>query len=169
MAPADQGAGAASSWAEELQWVGVGFLVPLFSPDGSSVSVSGISLVGNLAHGGTGAAVATHWEAAWRSSATTRPPSAAIDLNSAIGGSGSGGGDGGNGFGGGLFVDSGSSALVTASSISRNLAIGGHAYGVGSDGQGIGGGVDFLGTFTFDSATKISNNHASTSGDNIAS
>ena len=33
---------------------GVSFLVPLFSPDGSSVSVSGISLVGNLAHGGTG-------------------------------------------------------------------------------------------------------------------
>ena len=59
--------------------------------------------------------------------------------------------------------------LVTGSSITRNLAIGGHGYGAGSDGQGIGGGVYFLGTFTFDSATVISKNHASTSGDNIAS
>jgi hypothetical protein len=150
---------------------GVSFLVPLFSPDGSSVSVSGISLVGNLAHGGTGTsggdALGGGIAVVGDDAATIG--ASAIDLNSAIGGSGSGGGDGGNGSGGGLFVDSGSSALVTGSSITRNLAIGGHGYGAGSDGQGIGGGVDFLGTFTFDSATKISNNHASTSGDNIAS
>jgi hypothetical protein len=47
-------------------------------------------------------------------------------------------------------------------SVDYNLALGG-----GPAGQGIGGGVYRLGSFSFDSATDIEKNHASTSNDNV--
>jgi hypothetical protein len=53
------------------------------------------------------------------------------------------------------------------STITANHANGGAADPGGSDGQGIGGGVYNLGAFTFDVATVIAFNHASTSNDDI--
>jgi hypothetical protein len=49
--------------------------------------------------------------------------------------------------------------------VEHNAAEGGEGEGGGSDGQGIGGGVYNLGTFTFDAATVIRHNRASTSND----
>jgi len=49
--------------------------------------------------------------------------------------------------------------------IDYNRAYGGEGEDGGSDGQGIGGGVYNLGTFTFDIATVIAHNKASTSND----
>ena len=80
---------------------------------------------------------------------------------------GGNGGNGGDGLGGGLALQSGSSATVSASSITHNQALGGGAGAGGSDGQGLGGGVYDLGTFTKDALTVIKNNHASTMGDDI--
>ncbi len=64
-------------------------------------------------------------------------------------------------------MGSGTSVGVTDSTILLNVAQGGHGHHGGSDGQGIGGGVYKLGTFTFDPATLILLNVASTSGNNI--
>ena len=47
------------------------------------------------------------------------------------------------------------------------MATGGQGKGGGSNGQGIGGGVYYLGTFTYDGATVIRKNHASTSNNDI--
>jgi hypothetical protein len=88
-----------------------------------------------------------------------------LDQNAAIGSAGGDGGAGGNGFGGSIFVASGASVSVTGSSVTHNRADGGDGDEGGSDGQGIGGGVYNLGTFTFDVATVIDANHASTSND----
>jgi hypothetical protein len=62
-------------------------------------------------------------------------------------------------------TDSSSSVSVTASGVINNRAQGGEGEDGGSDGQGIGGGVYNLGLFTFDVATVIAHNHASTSND----
>ena len=147
---------------------GVSFLVPQFSPDGSSVSLNDISLAGNQARGGVGdiggnglgGALAVVGDDAATIGAST------LTSNEAEGGDGPFGGNGGDGFGGGIYVDSGSSAGVSGSTITGNQAIGrsSHAGGIG---QGVGGGVYYLGTFSFDSATTISKNHASTSNDDI--
>jgi hypothetical protein len=94
--------------------------------------------------------------------------------NEALGGAGAVGGTGGDGLGGGLFnapVPPGSSAQLTllACRVLVNQADGGavapgaHA-GVGA---GVGGGVYSLGRFSFDEATLIALNEASTSHDNI--
>ena len=147
---------------------GVSFLVPQFSPDGSSVSLSDISLAGNTARGsfgdisgnGLGGALAVVGDDAATIGAST------ITANEAEGGQAPFGGNGGDGFGGGIYVDSGSNAGVFGSTITLNQAIG-HSSHAGGIGQGVGGGVYYLGTFTFDPATTISENHASTSNDNI--
>ena len=55
--------------------------------------------------------------------------------------------------------------LVVASDISYNQALGGYGDSGGTDGLGVGGGVYNLGTFGFDAATVIRQNHASTSND----
>ena len=68
------------------------------------------------------------------------------------------GGPGGAGLGGGLFVGPADTLTLTGSRVKKN-----HANGH----PGIGGGIYSLGTFTFDAATDISGNHASTSNDNI--
>jgi hypothetical protein len=65
---------------------------------------------------------------------------------------------GGAGLGGGAYNDATSSLALTNSSVTRNEANGS---------PGIGGGVYNLGTFTFDAATVIALNEASTSNDNI--
>jgi hypothetical protein len=82
-------------------------------------------------------------------------------LNQATGGAGAVGGSGGNGQGGGIF-NGGSLGPFSASDIKL----------VGclvefNQGQGIGGGVFNLGTFTVDGTTVITQNHASTSNDDI--
>jgi hypothetical protein len=83
-----------------------------------------------------------------------------IDHNQAIGGDGQ---NGGNGLGGGVYVGTGASVSVIRSTISHNRADGGDGDDGGKDGLGIGGGVYNLGTFTFDVATVIAHNKASTS------
>ena len=94
--------------------------------------------------------------------ATATVSDSTIDHNQAIGGDGQ---NGGNGFGGGIFVGSGASVSVRSSTIAHNRADGGAGDDGGSDGLGIGGGVYNLGTFTFDIATVIAHNKASTSND----
>ena len=88
-----------------------------------------------------------------------------LEHNTARGGEG---GNGGNGLGGGLGIQAGSSATVSHGSITHNKALGGEEGAGGSDGHGVGGGVyNYHGTFAFDVFTNISDNHASTSNDNI--
>ena len=86
-------------------------------------------------------------------SATTTVAGSTITQNEAIGGV-----SGGAGLGGGAYNDATSSLALTNSSVTRN-----EANGL----PGIGGGVYNLGTFTFDAATVIALNEASTSNDNI--
>jgi hypothetical protein len=91
----------------------------------------------------------------------------AVTLNEAEGGAGAAGGTGGDGLGGGIFNGgalgpfSASRLALTGCLVSLN-----EAEGAGA-GSGIGGGVYNLGTFSFDAATIIALNHASTSNDNI--
>ena len=92
-----------------------------------------------------------------------------LDHNVAQGGDGGKSGNGGDGFGGGLAIQTGSSATANGSTITHNQALGGQGGAGGADGQGIGGGVYSLGTFAFDSLTVIKKNHASTSNDDIFS
>ena len=94
--------------------------------------------------------------------------------NQALGGAGAAGGNGGNGQGGGIFVDGASpfgtpNVALSGCTVEFNEADGGAAGAGGSDGLGIGGGVyvSSLGKFTFDDATVIALNHASTRNDNI--
>jgi predicted outer membrane repeat protein len=88
--------------------------------------------------------------------------------NQALGGDGGTGiTSGGAGLGGGLFIAAGASASLTGSSVMGNQADGGSGSGGGTDGQGVGGGVYDLGALTFDLATIIALNHASTSNNNV--
>jgi len=149
-----------------------GLLESRFDHGGSSLSLSASTVSGNQAHGGAGESGGNGGNALGGGIAVDGEDIATIgdsdlESNSARGGDGRSGGNGGNGFGGGLYVDSDSSTGVSGSTITRNHAVGGHGNGGGGDGQGIGGGVYYLGTFTFDNATTISKNHASTSNDDI--
>ena len=69
-------------------------------------------------------------------------------------------------LGGGLAVQGGASATLSASTVTHNQALGGAAGAGGSGGHGSGGGVYNLGTFT-DLASVIKKNKASTSNDDI--
>ena len=77
------------------------------------------------------------------------------------------GASGGNGLGGGIYADASTNLDLMHVVVQYNVAIGGEGGAGGSDGQGIGGGVYVLGTFSEDSSTGITKNHASTSHDNI--
>jgi hypothetical protein len=68
------------------------------------------------------------------------------------------GGTVGAGLGGGIYNGANAVLALTACSVTQNNAIGS---------PGIGGGIYNLGTFTFDSGSAITNNNASTSGNNI--
>ena len=101
--------------------------------------------------------------------AARRAPAA---LTAATGGAGATGGNGGNGQGGGIFVDGASpfgtpDVALIGCTVEFNEADGGAAGAGGSGGQGIGGGVYNLGTFSYDAATTIALNVASTSNDDI--
>jgi hypothetical protein len=92
-----------------------------------------------------------------------------IDRNEARGGEGDNTGpssSGGDGQGGGVYNIAGSTMTVTASKITANRAPGGQGKHGGSAGQGVGGGLYNVGTLTV-AATVISNNHASTSNDDV--
>jgi hypothetical protein len=83
---------------------------------------------------------------------------ATFSHNRAIGGDG---GDGGDGLGGGIFNDASASLRLEGSIVTRN-----HANG-GDGGEGIGGGVYNLGLVDLDALTRIFDNHASTSHDDV--
>ena len=77
-------------------------------------------------------------------------------------------GNGGDGLGGGLAVFARSTAALTACTIQANTARGGAAgFFTGYPGHGIGGGAYGIGTITFDAATVIARNQASTSNNNV--
>ncbi len=146
----------------------VGFLIPIFAPDGSTLSLTASIFGGNRAIGGAGGPSGFGGDALGGGIAIVGEDTATIDniklnLDSANGGSGI---SGGNGSGGGIYVGAGSSAGVTRSMITGNQASGGPETD-GSVGQGIGGGVYYLGTFTFDGTTVIRTNRASTSNNDI--
>jgi hypothetical protein len=88
----------------------------------------------------------------------------AISHNHALGGDGAHGGDG---YGGGVYNDAASSLQLERSTVTRNHANGGEGGLGGSDGEGIGGGVYNLGAFDFDGLTRILQDHASTSDDDV--
>ncbi len=146
------------------------FLIPIFAPDGSTLSLSASTLSGNRAVGGAGGPSGFGGDALGGGIAVVGEDTATVEgselnLDSASGGSGV---SGGNGLGGGIYVDIGSGAGVTRSVITGNQASGGPETG-GSAGQGIGGGVYYLGTFTFDAPTVVRMNRASTSNNDIFS
>jgi len=89
-----------------------------------------------------------------------------VDHNLALGGDGA---DGGDGLGGGVYNDHSSFLTLRASTVTKNHANGGDAGAGGTNGQGVGGGVYNLGLFDYDDLTRIDDNHASTSNDDIFS
>ena len=95
--------------------------------------------------------------------------SSTVDHNLAFGGAGGSGGNGADGEGGGIFEDALSIVTLTGATVEHNLAMGGAAGLGGSDGEGEGGGVyvDAGGTLCVDLVTNITNNHASTSDDDV--
>jgi hypothetical protein len=101
----------------------------------------GDGLGGGLWNGGTASVVDT-----------------AVSRNHAIGGEGADNGETGNGFGGGAYNQAAATLVLARSIVTDN-----HANG----GVGVGGGVYNLGGFDFDEFTLISENHASTSHDEI--
>jgi hypothetical protein len=118
--------------------------------DASVVSVSNSTIDHNQAQGGGGNGAGGGL--ANLLSATTTVNSTALTNNQANG-------DGsGAGLGGGAFNDATSRLTLTAASVTQN-----HANGS----PGIGGGIYTLGTFSEDASTVITDNHASTSDDNI--
>jgi hypothetical protein len=146
----------------------------------STASVVGSTLLGNLAVGGAGGAGANGGNAwgggisvginvllGFTDASSLTLTDCTLTDNQAVGGNGGREGIGGDGLGGGLAIVAGSSATVSDSRIEHNSALGGHKGQGGVDGHGIGGGVYNLGAFTFDMATAIRKNHASTSNDNI--
>jgi hypothetical protein len=100
---------------------------------------------------------------------TTIITNALISGNTATGGAGSNGGSGGNGSGGGLYVSSGATLTLTDSMIKQNTATGGAAGSGGTAGLGQGGGVSVASTATASAnrKTKVKNNTASTSDDDV--
>jgi hypothetical protein len=84
--------------------------------------------------------------------------------NVAQGGNGLSGGDG---QGGGCYLAGGAHVTLTHGVLLVNVARGGAGKPGGAAGKGIGGGVYTLGTFSFDDASLIGWNRASTSGANF--
>jgi hypothetical protein len=93
--------------------------------------------------------------------------------NSAVGGAGgagSSGGAGGNGQGGGLNVNNAATVTLAGGVITRNKAkggTGGRGLTNGAAGMGLGGGVYLLGPGSVNQGTKIKNNSASTSDNDV--
>jgi uncharacterized protein (TIGR03118 family) len=96
--------------------------------------------------------------------------------NQALGGAGGVGGNGGNGQGGGIWNGfpnpaggTPSTLTILDSTIVNNRADGGAAGSGGSDGLGQGGGIYIVagGTVCVDLVTDITDNHASTSDDDV--
>jgi hypothetical protein len=138
--------------------------IGFFGAGQATLTISSCDVSHNLAAGGDGAGAGNGGNGEGGgifndAGGTATLDNSTMDQNQADGGDGQ---NGGNGFGGGIFVGTGASVSVTASSIDHNRADGGDG---GSDGQGQGGGVYNLGTFTFDVATVIAHNKASTSND----
>jgi hypothetical protein len=75
--------------------------------------------------------------------------------------------NGGSGFGGGLYNYTASPLDLQGAIVNYNLAIGGEAEDGGSDGLGIGGGVYYLEPYSFDGATVIEKNQATTSNNDV--
>ena len=150
---------------------GVSFLIPQFSPDGSSLTLGETTLSANQAYGGAGSNGGVGGDGSGGGLAVAGQDTAAVAASVFAGNlvQGGGGSSGGNGFGGGLYIDTGSSASFTRSTITGNQAKSGAGSGGESAGQGIGGGVYSLGTFTSDKATTIRKNHASTSNNDLFS
>jgi hypothetical protein len=99
-----------------------------------------------------------------------------FDGNQALGGAGGVGGNGGNGQGGGIWIGgpnplNGTPSTLTLvhSTIVNNRADGGVAGSGGSAGLGQGGGIYIVpgGTVCVDRVTDITDNHASTSDDDV--
>jgi hypothetical protein len=98
-----------------------------------------------------------------------------IMQNAVIGGAGGSsetgaGGNGGDGQGGGLYVDALSILSIENSTVTSNSAdggAGGTGTTTGAEGQGIGGGIYLAGNGSTASNTRIVNNVASTSNDDI--
>ncbi len=135
----------------------------------STATIVNTEFLGNSARGGAGGSGADGGNGEGGaifvgSGGTATLYQATLEANLAIGGNGL---SGGTGLGGGIYVASGAIVGVTQSAIILNVAQGGHGQHGGSDGQGIGGGVYDLGTFTFDAASVILFNFASTNGSNI--
>jgi hypothetical protein len=88
--------------------------------------------------------------------------------NQAVGGQGGDGGNGGNGLGGGLYVDAGNDTVsLEHDRITDNQAVGGAGGNGGTDGQGVGGGLYIASGTVVADHTKIKDNHASTSDDDV--
>jgi hypothetical protein len=141
--------------------------------DNVNVTVSGCTIGYNAAIGGLGGAGGDGGDglgggiaiANANHMATLNVDSTTINGNLALGGF-TLLGTGGDGLGGGLHKDAASSLVLTSATVKENFALGG--FGLAGFGQGIGGGGYAPGTlFSFDDATVIKKNHASTSNNDI--
>jgi hypothetical protein len=148
----------------------------------SSATITGSQIVGNAAIGGAGGTgnnggngygggIGVGWAALFGNSDGSHLTlvDSSVAHNLAQGGMGGAGGNGGSGLGGALFVSSSGNASITASDLESNAAIGGEEGAGGQDGQGHGGGIcDQVGSsLSYDAATRVKHNVASTSGDNF--
>jgi hypothetical protein len=131
--------------------ISVGIATLFIMQDVSTLTLTGSTLSGNQALGGA-AGPQPVWDPLH---IVAQPP-----IN----------GNGGAGLGGGLAVFARSTAALTACTIQANTARGGAAgFFTGDLGHGIGGGAYGIGTITFDAATVIARNLASTSNNNVYS
>jgi hypothetical protein len=131
--------------------ISVGIATLFIMQDVSTLTLTGSTLTGNLALGG-----AAGPQPIWDPLPNGQVPHPQVN------------GNGGDGLGGGLAVFARSTATQTACTIQANTARGGAAgWQMGYFGHGIGGGTYAIGTITADAATMVTNNHASTSNNDI--
>jgi hypothetical protein len=150
---------------------GIGFAFPTTDVTVSNCTVGhNLAIGGQAGAGGSGGTASGGGVAISAAGPTLTITAGIIDNNQAQGGGGDNSGpssNGGDGQGGGVYNVAGSKMTLTAGKITANWATGGKGKHGGSDGKGIGGGLNHLGTFTVDPTTVISQNHASTSNDDV--
>jgi hypothetical protein len=161
--------GAGASGSDGGIGAGGAIVATNFSNFGTNVTISNSNVEHNIALGGPGGGGGAGGEGEGGGVTSTAGGiltviDTTVAHNHARGGEGI---NGGNGFGGGLYNYTNSPLDLQSAIVDYNLALGGEAGPGGSNGQGSGGGVYHLGPYSFDSATVIEKNQATTSNDNV--
>jgi hypothetical protein len=130
----------------------------------SSLTITGATILGNTAEGGAGGKGSTRGTGGDGSGGGIEndgPATLSVTGSFVMGNSAVGGGGGGNADGGG--IDTLGTAVITDTLVAFN-----HSSGAKKGGEGFGGGIMIAGgTTDLEGTTRVVNNVASTSGDNV--